>query len=182
MRRLLALLWLKPQLLMQSSSFFMHATVQTKIRRRPWRLAATTTLSVQPNGEHCKGMEGVIKEGADALEKDEDGASFDSGVIGAALRTEQYEIAGYTAIIAMANTLKMSGVVALLQQSLKEEENAAKRVILVSQAILKESAAEPESRKGPKSEKVKYSDKKCKEDEKNAAPAMAKHRHRFHSL
>lgn len=133
------------------------------------------TLNVQPTGEHCKGMEGVIKEGADALEKDEDGASFDSGIIGAALRTEHYEIAGYTAIIAMANTLKMSGVVALLQQSLKEEENAAKKVIAVSQAILKESAAEPESRKGPKSEKEKYSDKKSKEDEKNAAPAMAKH-------
>ena len=133
------------------------------------------TLNVQPTGEHCKGMEGVIKEGADALEKDEDGASFDSGIIGAALRTEHYEIAGYTAIIAMANTLKMSGVVALLQQSLKEEENAANKVIAVSQAILKESAAEPESRKGPKSEKEKYSDKKSKEDEKNAAPAMAKH-------
>jgi ferritin-like metal-binding protein YciE len=120
-------------------------------------------------------MEGVIKEGTDALEKDDDGASFDSGMIGAALRTEHYEIAGYTAIIAMANTLKMSGVVALLQQSLKEEENATKKVISVSQAILKESAGEPESRKGPKSEKEKYSDKKSKEDEKNAAPAMAKH-------
>jgi ferritin-like metal-binding protein YciE len=133
------------------------------------------TLNVQPTGEHCKGMEGIIKEGADALEKDEDGASFDSGIIGAAIRTEHYEIAGYTAIIAMANTLKMSGVVALLQQSLKEEENATKKVISVSQAILKESAGEPESRKGPKSEKEKYSDKKSKEDEKNAAPAMAKH-------
>ena len=132
------------------------------------------TLNVQPTGEHCKGMEGVIKEGADALEKDEDGASFDSGIIGAALRTEHYEIAGYTAIIAMANTLKMSGVVGLLQQSLKEEENAAKRVTAVSQAILKESAAEPESRKGPKSEKEKYSDKKSKEDEKKAAPALHK--------
>ena len=133
------------------------------------------TLNVQPTGEHCKGMEGVIKEGANALEKSQDGASFDSGIIGAALRTEHYEIAGYTTIIAMANTLKMSDVVGLLQQSLKEEENAAKRVIAVSQAILKESAGEPESRKGPKSEKEKYSDKKSKEDEKSAAPAMAKH-------
>lgn len=132
------------------------------------------TLGVQPTGEHCVGMEGVIKEGANALEKSQEGASFDSGIIGAALRTEHYEIAGYTAIIAMANTLNMSGTVALLQQSLKEEESAAKKVVSAGQAVLKESAAEPECRKGPKTEKEKYSDKKSKEDEKNAAPAMAR--------
>jgi len=40
----------------------------------------------KPTGEHCNGMEGVIEEGADALEKDEEGPSFDSGIIGAALR------------------------------------------------------------------------------------------------
>ena len=132
------------------------------------------TLGVQPTGEHCVGMEGVIKEGANALEKSQEGASFDSGIIGAALRTEHYEIAGYTATIAMANTLNMSGTVALLQQSLKEEESAAKKVVSAGQAVLKESAAEPECRKGPKTEKEKYSDKKSKEDEKNAAPAMAR--------
>ena len=42
-------------------------------------------LDEKPTGEHCNGMEGVIEEGADALEKDEEGASFDSGLIGAAL-------------------------------------------------------------------------------------------------
>jgi ferritin-like metal-binding protein YciE len=52
-------------------------------------------LGEKPTGEHCNGMEGVIEEGADALEKDEEGASFDAGLVGAALRTEHYEIAGY---------------------------------------------------------------------------------------
>jgi ferritin-like metal-binding protein YciE len=61
-------------------------------------------LGKKPTGEHCNGMEGVIEEGADALEKEE-GASLDSGIIGAALRTEQYEIAGYTAAIAMTKVL-----------------------------------------------------------------------------
>jgi ferritin-like metal-binding protein YciE len=53
-------------------------------------------------------MEGVIEEGKDALEKDEEGASFDSGLICAALRTEHYEIAGYEACISMATTLGMT--------------------------------------------------------------------------
>ena len=30
-------------------------------------------LGEKPTGEHCNGMEGVIEEGADALEKDEEG-------------------------------------------------------------------------------------------------------------
>ena len=64
-------------------------------------------LDEKPTGEHCNGMEGVIEEGADALEKDEEGASFDSGIVGAALQTEHYEIAGYTATVAMAKILSM---------------------------------------------------------------------------
>lgn len=131
-------------------------------------------LDTEPTGEHCNGMEGVIEEGADALEKDEEGASFDSGIIGAALRTEHYEIAGYTATIAMAKALKMSDVADLLQQNLSEEENAAKKILAASQAILKESSVEPESRKGPKSAKEKLSQKKSKEDEKKAATDLQK--------
>lgn len=133
-----------------------------------------TILDAAPTGEHCNGMEGIIEEGADALEKDEEGASFDSGIIGAALRTEHYEIAGYTATIAMARTLKMSDVVDLLKQNLDEEENAAKKVLAVGQAILTQSAREPESRKGPKSAKEKDSDKRSKEDEKNASSDLRK--------
>ncbi len=39
-------------------------------------------LEEKPTGQHCNGMEGVIEEGKEALEKDEEGASFDSGIIG----------------------------------------------------------------------------------------------------
>jgi ferritin-like metal-binding protein YciE len=133
-------------------------------------------LGEKATGEHCNGMEGVVEEGADALEKDEEGASFDSGLIGAALRTEHYEIAGYTTVISMANILGKSEVAGLLTQNLKEEENAAKKVLEVGQSILKASAKEPEEKKGPKSGKEKYSDKKSKEDEKKAAPDLKKRR------
>jgi ferritin-like metal-binding protein YciE len=129
-------------------------------------------LGEKPTGEHCNGMEGVIEEGADALEKDEEGASFDSGIIGAALRTEHYEIAGYAATIAMAKTLNMPDVAKLLTQNLNEEMAAATKILAAAQPILKEAAAEPEQEKEPKSGKEKYSAKKSKEDEKKAAPAL----------
>ena len=126
-------------------------------------------LGEKPTGEHCNGMEGVIKEGADALEKDEEGASFDAGLVGAALRTEHYEIAGYQASIAMAKVLGLSDVAELLTENLNEEVTAAKKILEAAHSILKESASEPEGEKKPKSEKEKYSAKKSKEDEKKAA-------------
>jgi len=132
------------------------------------------SMGEKPTGEHCNGMEGVIEEGADALEKDEEGSSFDSGLIGAALRTEHYEIAGYTAAIEMAKVLGMSDVVGLLTDNLNEELTAAKKILAVARTILKESASEPEFETKPKSAKEKYSAQKSKEDEKKAAPELKK--------
>src|ERR1700761_4081167 len=114
----------------------------------------------KPTGQHCNGMEGVIEEGKDALEKDEEGASFDAGIIGAALRTEHYEIAGYTATIAMAKILGMGEVAGLLTENLKEELAAADKILAASRPIMEKAAGEPEQEKEPKSGKEKYSEKK----------------------
>jgi ferritin-like metal-binding protein YciE len=134
-------------------------------------------LEEKPTGEHCNGMEGVIEEGADALEKDEEGASFDSGIVGAALRTEHYEIAGYTAAIAMSGTLGLKDVSALLTQNLNEEQQAADKILAAAKPILQESAKQPEEEdKKPKTEKEKYSAQKSREDEKKAAPGLASHK------
>jgi len=130
------------------------------------------SLGEKPTGQHCNGMEGVIEKGKDALEKDETGASFDSGIVGAALRTEHYEIAGYEACIAMANILAMPKVVRLLRASLKEELAAAKKIIAAALPVMKQSAKEPEAPKKPKTGKEEYSARKSKEDEATAASQL----------
>jgi ferritin-like metal-binding protein YciE len=130
-------------------------------------------LDKKPTGEHCNGMEGVIEEGADALEKDEDSASFDSGIIGAALRTEHYEVAGCTATIAMATTLGLSKIVALLTDNLNEEVAASKKILAAARPILQASAKEPEEEKKPQSGKEKYSAQRSREDEKRLSPISA---------
>jgi ferritin-like metal-binding protein YciE len=129
-------------------------------------------LEQKPTGQHCNGMEGVIEEGKDALEKDEEGASFDSGIIGAALRTEHYEIAGYEACIAMGHTLGLTKVVRLLTANMKEELAAARKITAAAGPIMKQSAKEPEAPKKPKTGKEEYSAKKSKEDEAKAAPDL----------
>jgi len=134
-------------------------------------------LGKKPTGQHCNGMEGVIEEGADALEKDEEGASFDAGLVGAALRTEHYEIAGYEACISMAETLGLDDVVDLLEENLKEEKAAAEKITAAAEPILEAAKEEPEDESdAPKTGKEKYSDKKSKEDERKAAPDLKKRR------
>ncbi len=133
------------------------------------------TLDEKPTGEHCGGMEGVIEEGSDALEKGTENASFDAGLIGAALRTEHYEIAGYSACIAMAKTLNLTEIVGPLTENLNEELAAAEKITAASAAILKQAASEPEQDTEPKTGKEKYSEKKSKEDESKAAADVKKH-------
>jgi ferritin-like metal-binding protein YciE len=132
-------------------------------------------LEEKPTGEHCDGMEGIVEEGKSALEKDEDGASFDCGLIGAALRTEHYEIAAYQATISMAKTLGMQDVIDLLTENLNEELAAAAKITEAAKPILLESSQEPEQgKKKPKSAKEKYSAQKSREDEKQAAASVRK--------
>lgn len=131
-------------------------------------------LGKKATGQHCNGMEGVIKEGSEQLEKDETGASFDAGLIGAGLRTEHYEIAGYTAVISMAKLLGEKEIVSLLTENLNEEVAAAKKIVAAGAPILKAASKEPEAPKGPKSAKEKQSDKKSQEDEKKAASSVSK--------
>ena len=131
-------------------------------------------LGKKPTGKHCSGMEGAIDEVKEALEEDEEGASFDAGLIGAAARVEHYEIAGYSASILMASTLGETGIVALLKETLAEEQNAAKLVMSAAKGILKQALAEegdekevPE--KKPKSAKEKKSEADSVKDEREAA-------------
>ncbi len=99
-------------------------------------------MDEKATGEHCMGMEGLVKEGQEQLEKDEDEDILkDLAIGGAALRVEHYEIAGYTTAISIAKALGEREVVATLTQTLNEEVNAGKRVLAASKPLLKEAAS-----------------------------------------
>ena len=98
-------------------------------------------LEEKPTGEHCKGMEGVIAEGQEQLEKDDEDALKDVAILGAALRVEHYEIAGYTAAIAIARQLGEDEVVALLTETLNEEQQASEKVLSQAEPLFEEATA-----------------------------------------
>lgn len=134
-------------------------------------------LGKKPTGQHCNGMEGCIKEVQEALEKDEQGALKDAGLVGAALRVEHYEIAGYTAAIAIAKVLGQKEIVALLTETLNEEKQAANNVLAGAKPILKQADSQEDEEEDedekPKDAKEEESERESEADEAEAAPEMA---------
>jgi ferritin-like metal-binding protein YciE len=100
-------------------------------------------LDERPTGKHCNGMEGLIEEGQEAIDEDEEGSLYDIGLIGAAARVEHYEIAGYTAVIAMANGLGQSEIVELLDANLGEEDATRGMLEKKLDELIVQSANEP---------------------------------------
>lgn len=136
-------------------------------------------LGKKATGQHCNGMEGVLEECTDALEKDEEGANKDLCILGAAARVEHYEIAGYTVAIGLAKGLGLKEVAGLLNENLQEEVAAAKALFAGAKPLLKQAASEDdaheeESEKKPKTAKEKKSEKESQEDEKEASAEVAK--------
>jgi ferritin-like metal-binding protein YciE len=86
-------------------------------------------LQEKSTGKHCNGMEGLIEEGKEAVdEEEEEGEAYDIGLIGAAARVEHYEIAGYTAVIAMLKGLGLEEAAEHLAETLNEENSALEKL------------------------------------------------------
>jgi ferritin-like metal-binding protein YciE len=91
------------------------------------------TLGESPKGKKCKGMEGLIEEGSEALKEDYEGSVLDAALIGAAQRVEHYEIAGYGTVRAMAEELGESEHVSWLTETLDEEKETDEKLTQLAQ-------------------------------------------------
>jgi ferritin-like metal-binding protein YciE len=84
-------------------------------------------LGESPKGKKCKGMEGLIEEGSEAIEEYE-GELLDAALIGAAQRVEHYEMAGYGTVSAFAEEFGESEHVTLLNETLEEEKETDEKL------------------------------------------------------
>jgi ferritin-like metal-binding protein YciE len=109
-------------------------------------------LGTEPGGKKCKGIEGVIEEGSEALDEDGDENVLDLGIIGAGSPVEDYEIAGYLTAISLAKQLGENEAATLLNESLQEEQAAENKLRTIAQAIVKSA---PTSELGEKDAEVK---------------------------
>ena len=84
-------------------------------------------------GPKCKGMEGVLQEGAEMIEEEADEEVRDAGLIAAAQRVEHYEIAGYGTARTLATRLGESEAADKLQATLDEEGEADRKLSAIAE-------------------------------------------------
>ncbi len=86
------------------------------------------TLDIKVSGETCKAMKGLIREAEDFIAEDATNDVRDAGLIADAQRVEHYEISGYGTAVAFAKALGKNDVAQKLDETLKEEGNADKKL------------------------------------------------------
>ena len=84
-------------------------------------------LGEAPRGKKCKGMEGILEEGAEML--DTVGIpALDAAIVSAGQRVEHYEISGYEVVQEWARTLGYRAAEKLIAKTLDEERAANEKL------------------------------------------------------
>jgi ferritin-like metal-binding protein YciE/nicotinamidase-related amidase len=96
-------------------------------------------LGEEPSAEKCLGFEGLKAEHEKMVEETSD-ELIDSVDLGAAARTENYEIAAYEGLRRMAKAMGDDEAVELLDANLKEEKEALRTVEKIATRVSNESA------------------------------------------
>lgn len=103
-------------------------------------------LDMSPKAKVCHGMLGIVDEGKEVLEEQDDGnpAAVDAALIAAAQKVEHYEIASYGSARTFAQTLGLNRVAELLQETLSEEEETDAKLTQIAEGMVNEAAASDE--------------------------------------
>ena len=119
-------------------------------------------LGESPKGKTCKGMQGLIAEGAEVMDEDFEGSLMDAALIGAAQRVEHYEIAAYGTVCAFAKELGESDQASLLNETLEEEKETDEKLSEMSDQINTEANEGREEVEDQKKETVEARKKRSR--------------------
>jgi len=97
-------------------------------------------LGEKATGKKCLGMDGLVKEGAEVMSEDYEGAVMDAAIIGAAQRVEHYEIAAYGTVRTFAEILGENEHASLLEQTLEEEKQTDEKLTQLGEKINSQAA------------------------------------------
>jgi ferritin-like metal-binding protein YciE len=109
----------------------------------------------------CKGMEGLIKEGEELLEKKGkiDAEVMDAALIASAQKVEHYEISGYGTAASYAELLGEAAAAKVLHKIAGEEGDADKKLTTLAEAWINKAAKSQPSAKGAKKATAKSNGK-----------------------
>jgi ferritin-like metal-binding protein YciE len=96
----------------------------------------------EPKAEECVGFEGLKAE-HDQLVEESSSSLIDIVDVGAAARTENYEIAAYEGLRRMAKAMGEDKAVDLLDENLKQEKDTLREVEKIATRLSNDSAKQP---------------------------------------
>ena len=96
-------------------------------------------LGEEPKAEECIAFEGLKKE-HDKMVEETSSSLIDIVDVGAAARTENYEIAAYEGLRRMAKAMGEDKAVDLLDENLKQEKDALREVEKIATRLSNETA------------------------------------------
>ena len=99
------------------------------------------SLNLKPRRKACKGMHGLIEEGAEMLKKDVPPDVMDAGLIAATQKIEHYEIAAYGTLVAYANLMGLDTAAKTLHETLIEEKNVDEKLTVLAENTVNVRAA-----------------------------------------
>src|SRR5690606_23254053 len=93
------------------------------------------------SAKKCEAMVGLIEEGESIMEETEDDTwTRDVALIVAAQKIEHYEISSYGSLKQLANTMGMTDVAKLLDETLKEEKETDMLLTNIAETGINEEA------------------------------------------
>jgi len=138
-----------PKLAKAAGSPELRSAFETHLRETQTQVARLEEIAgkidISLKGKRCKGMEGVLEEGAELLEEDGDDAVLDAAFIAGAQKVEHYEIATYGCARTYAELLGDSRAAELLQESLDEEMATDQKLTDLAERIINPNAVESQS-------------------------------------
>jgi ferritin-like metal-binding protein YciE len=103
---------------------------------------ALKQLGEKASGKTCEAMEGLLAEGQELMDGSDAGALRDAMMITAAQKVEHYEIATYGTARTYAQVVGERGVAKLLQQTLKEEHAADRKLTKIAEGSVNRRASQ----------------------------------------
>ncbi|GAB3949794.1 ferritin-like domain-containing protein [Spirosoma harenae] len=99
-------------------------------------------MDIDPDGETCMAMQGLVEEAQDLLSQLEEGPVSDAAIIGAAQKVEHYEIASYGTARTLAQQAGQDQVADLLQQTLEEEKQTDEKLTEIATSQVNQKAVQ----------------------------------------
>jgi len=100
-----------------------------------------SSLGQNTRGPKCRGMAGIVAEGAERIEEEGDDEVKDAGLIAAAQRVEHYEMAGYGTARTYAELLGDKEGSELLSQTFEEEKETDEKLTKLAKSAINVGAA-----------------------------------------